>query len=445
MMQEVRPSDNRLAVSETIAVLRAAAEKHLLFYGRDFSDVIIARAAGAYMYDLDGRAILDFSSGQMCSTIGHNHPAIASALRRSAEEVIHLDSTKLSPSVIALAQELCAQLPRQLQRVMFLNTGSESNEAAIRLAKLHTGRFEISALGGSWHGMTAGSQSSTYASGRHGYGPALPGTFSLPAPNAFRCPIRHCADRCDSTCLEVGFELFDGWSVGAGAAVIAEPVQSANGIIVPPEGYLRRLKELCSARGMLLIFDEAQTGLGRVGSNFAFETEDVVPDILTLSKTLGAGVPLAATVTSDVINADARAKRFSFYTSHVSDPMPAEVGLAVLRLIVSEKLAVRANEIGKYLFDGLLELKQRYEVIGDVRGRGLLIGVELVEDRRFRKPAHTLMQLATDRCLQLGLNINKAGGPNAVWRIAPPLTIEKSDIDSALSILDTALGQCGAR
>jgi 2,2-dialkylglycine decarboxylase (pyruvate) len=423
----------------------AKARKHLLFYGRDFSDIVIARALGSYMYDTAGRAILDFSSGQMCATVGHNHPVIRAALQKSAAEVIHLDSTKLAPPVMELAQELCDLLPPQLQRVMFLNTGSESNEAAIRLAKLHTGKFEVAALNGSWHGMTAGSQSSTYASGRRGYGPSAPGSFALPAPNAFRCPIRHCRDKCDETCLEVGFELFDGWSVGEGAAVIVEPIQSANGIIVPPEGYLKRMKQYCAARGIMLIFDEAQTGLGRVGTNFAFESQEVVPDFLTLSKTLGAGVPLSAVVTSPEIAADGQAKKFSFFTSHVSDPMPAEVGLAVVRLIVNDQLAARAQELGVYLMSALEELKQRYEVIGDVRGRGLLVGIELVEDRHSRNPAHTLMQRVTDRCLQLGLNINKAGGPYAVWRVAPPLTIEKAEIDSAIGILDQALSECGAR
>jgi 2,2-dialkylglycine decarboxylase (pyruvate) len=425
--------------------LRAAARDHLLFYGREFSDVIVAHASGAYMYDTGGRAILDFSSGQMCATVGHNHPVIKAALQKSADEVIHLDSTKLAPSVIALAVELCRMLPPQLQQVMFLNTGSESNEAAIRLAKLHTGRFEIVALNGSWHGMTAGSQSSTYASARRGYGPAVPGTFVLPPPNAFRCPIRHCRDKCDATCLDVGFELFDGWSVGEGAAVIVEPIQSANGMIVPPEGYLKRLKQHCAARGMLLVFDEAQTGLGRVGTNFAFESEEVVPDFLTLSKTLGAGVPLSAVVTSPEIGTDARAKEYSFYTSHVSDPMPAEVGLAVVRLILTEQLAERAKQLGNHLQARLDELKQRHEVVGDVRGRGLLIGVELVEDRQSRRPAHELMQRVTVRCLELGLNVNRAGGPHAVWRIAPPLTIEKHELDSGVAILDEALSDCTAR
>jgi len=426
-----RASPPAILAPERVDKLRAAARKHLLFYGRELSDVIVARAEGAYFYDSSGRAILDFSSGQMCATIGHNHPAIRGALNRAANDVVHLDSTKLCPAVIDLAEELCAMLPPALQRVMFLNTGSESNEAAIRLAKLHTGGFEVCGLHGSWHGMAGASQASTYAAGRRGHGPSIPGTFALPPPSAFHCPVRHCRDRCDATCLEVGFEQFDSASVGAGAAVIVEPIQSANGVIVP--------------RGMLLIFDEAQTGLGRVGAHFAFESEDVIPDILTLSKTLGGGVPLAATVTSDAIDADARTKGFNFYTSHVSDPMPAEVGLAVVRVIQAEQLAERAAERGRYLMAGLAELQRRYEAIGDLRGRGLLIGVELVTDRQSRRPAHELLRRVTQRCFELGLNINKAGGTNTVWRIAPPLTIERSEIDTALSILDTAMAECDAR
>jgi len=437
---------NPLAViaPERVDQLRAIARDHLLFYGRELSDVIIARAAGAYIYDTSGRAILDFSSGQMCATIGHNHPAVQAALNRSARDVVHLDSTKLCPAVIELAEELCAILPPALQRAMFLSTGSESNEAAIRLAKLHTGGFEVCALHGSWHGMAGAAQASTYAAGRRGHGPAAPGVFALPPPSAFHCPIRHCRDRCDATCLAVGFEQFDGASVGAGAAVIVEPIQSANGVIVPPPGYLRRLKEYCVARGMLLIFDEAQTGLGRVGTNFAFEAEAVTPDIVTLSKTLGGGVPLSATVTSDAIHTDAHTKGFNFYTSHVSDPMPAEVGLAIVRVIQAEHLAERAAAQGSYLMAGLAELQRRYESIGDLRGRGLLIGVELVTDRTSRVPAHDLMRRVTQRCLALGLNINKAGGPNAVWRLAPPLTIEHAEIDTALGILDQAMTECGA-
>lgn len=424
--------------------LRRAAEEHLLFYGRPFSDLIVERASGAHIFDDTGRAILDFSSGQMCATLGHNHPEIVAAIERACRGAIHLDSTKLSPAVIELAEELTALLPDTLSKAIFLNTGAESNEAALRLAKIASGRFEVAALAGSWHGMTAGASAATYASGRRGYGPTVPGTFALPSPNPFRCPIRHCRETCDKTCLEVGFDMFDGWSVGAAAAVIAEPIQSAGGIVVPPDGWHARLRELATERGMLLIFDEAQTGLGRTGSTFAFEDVGVTPDILTLSKTLGAGVPLSAAVTGDEIAETARERGFGFYTSHVSDPLPAEVGLAVVRLLVSDKLAERARVLGARLRSGLDELKQRYEAVGDVRGRGLLLGLELVEDRHDRRPALDLIARATRRALELGLNVNRAGGPLAVWRIAPPLTIEPDDLDKGLEIMDRALRESGA-
>jgi 2,2-dialkylglycine decarboxylase (pyruvate) len=431
-------------MAERDAKLKQSAAEHLLFYGREFADLMVERAEGSYIYDSDGRAILDFSSGQMCATIGHNHPVIVEAIQRACGRAIHLDSTKLSPVVVELAEELSRLLPPNLQQMMFLNTGAESNEAALRLAKLHTGKFEVVGLNGSWHGMTSGAQSSTYASNRQGYGPSLPGSFALPPPNAFRCPVRHCKDKCDATCLDVGFELYDGWTSGAGAAVIVEPVLSAGGIIVPPDGYFARLRAQCDARGLVLVFDEAQTGLGRVGSNFAFKTEGMAPDILTLSKTLGGGVPLAAMVTGGAIARSAREKRFGFYTSHVSDPMPAEVGLAIVKLIVAERLAERAARMGAYLTERLRTLQQRFEAIGDVRGRGLLIGVELVEDRHARRPAIDLIGRVTDRCLALGLNINKAGGSNAVWRVAPPLTVTESELDRGVDLLETAMSDCGA-
>ena len=207
---------------------------------------------------------------------------------------------------------------------------------------------------------------------------------------------------------------------------------------MPPAGYMRRLRELCDERSILLIFDEVQTGLGRVGANFAFEIEGVVPDILSLSKTLGAGVPLSATVTSRDIADTTRAKGFSHYTSHASDPFTAEVGLAVVRTLVADQLAARADDIGQYLMSGLKELQGRHEPIGDVRGRGLLLGVEIVSDRETRAPDKALLGRLSQRCFELGLNVNRVGGSLAVWRIAPPLTIEKAEVDLALEILDEA-------
>jgi len=413
-------------------------DQHLLHYGRDFSTELIVRAKGSYIYTEDGREILDFSSGQMCTTIGHNHPKIIEAMARAGQTVIHLDSTMISPDVIALANRLCELLPEPLGKVQLLNTGGEANEAALRLAKITTGRFEIIGMAGSWHGTTTGAASTTYAHGRKKYGPVMPGSLAIPSPNCYRCPIRHCANQCDMTCLDVGFEMIDATSVGEEAAVIVEPIQSAGGIIVPPQGYMGRLKKLCDERGILLVFDEAQTGLGRVGTLFGFNREGIVPDILTLSKTLGGGLPLSAVIASDAVAEEARKKGFSHYTSHASDPFTATVGLAVVEVILAEKLTERAAMIGEYLKDCLCNLQRHHQAIGDIRGRGLLIGVEIVANRITKEPDHALIEKLSKRCHQLGLNINRVGGQHSVWRLAPPLTISKDEIDQAIGIMDRA-------
>ena len=441
-----RAAQQAAGPGEGVRAARAAAPEHasLIRYGGAFAQLVVERAAGSWLETEDGRRILDFTSGQMCATLGHGHPAIVEAIQRASGQVVHLFSGFLARDVIELARELMAMLPEPLTRAMFLSTGGEANEAALRLAKLHTGGHEVLAFAGSWHGMTAGAGSSTYSAGRRGYGPALPGTMALPTPNPYRCPIAHCRDRCDLTCLEAGIALTDAQSVGAPAAAIVEPVLSAGGIVPLPDGYLARLKRHCEQRGMLLIIDEAQTALGRVGSMFAFEQHDVVPDLITLSKTLGGGLPLSATITTDEIESDAFAKGFLHFTSHVSDPLPAAVGRAVLSTVIAEDLALRAINIGARLRAGLEELQDRHEAIGDVRGTGLLLGLDLVRDRGTREPDERYGTAVTGRCLELGLSINivKFAGLGSVLRIAPPLTVSSGEIDLGLQILDQALTDC---
>lgn len=352
-------------------------------------------------------------------------------------------SGMIPETVVKLAKELTEWLPAPLRKSLFLNTGSESNEAALRIAKLTTGGYEIIALGGSWHGTTGGSAAATFASDRKGYGPKIPGNHVLPEPNAYHCPIEHCRDRCDMSCLRVGLKMFDMATDGAPAAIIAEPIISAGGVIVPPEGYFESLRGAANDRGMLLIFDEAQTAFGRVGAEFAATKLRVTPDIATVSKTFGGGLPLAATITSPDIEEEAHRAGFTFYTSHVSDPLPAAAGLAVLETIRNEDLISRASKMGEYLSQALQELQQRHEVIGDVRGEGLLLGVELVKDRQSREPFHALGAKTTQRCYELGLsmNIRRRSERGSVWRIAPPLTVTAHEIDCAISILDQALSE----
>ncbi|CDX30573.1 2,2-dialkylglycine decarboxylase [Mesorhizobium sp. ORS 3359] len=414
-----------------------AAQKHLIRYGGAFEPAIIERAAGSFVYDADDKPILDFTSGQMSALLGHSHPRIVSTVSRQVGQVAHLFSGMLSRPVVELAERLAALAPR-LDRVLLLSTGAESNEAAIRMAKLVTGKHEIVAFSKSWHGMTGVAASATYSAGRKGYGPAAVGSLAIPAPNSFRPRFKHADGSLDwQTELDDAFDLVDSQSTGNLAAFVAEPILSSGGILELPQGYLAALQQKCRERGMLLILDEAQTGIGRTGHMFAFQRDGVTPDILTLSKTIGAGLPLSAVMTTAEIEEEAHAKGFLFYTTHVSDPLPAAVGLAVLDVVEEEKLVERARSMGAKLFAGLSSLKQRYECVGDVRGRGLLLGVEIVKDRKERAPDHQLGAAIAAEAFRRGLSMNivKLPGMGGVFRIAPPLTISDEELDLGLKII----------
>ncbi|HUA76432.1 MAG TPA: aspartate aminotransferase family protein, partial [Acetobacteraceae bacterium] len=355
-------------MSEREASFRARAERHMLRYGGHFVLFVPVRAAGSFLYDEAGRKVLDFTSGQMSAILGHAHPEISEAMAKASLTLDHLFSSMLSAPVVDLAEALARHVPG-LPKVMLLSTGGEANEAAIKIAKLVTGGWEVVGFAQSWHGMTGGAAAATYKAGRRGYGPAAAGSFAIPAPLPFRPRFAGVDWRAE---LDDSFDLIDRQSTGNLAAFIAEPILSSGGIIELPEGYLGALKRKCAERGMKLILDEAQTGLGRTGAMFAFEREGITPDILVLSKTLGAGLPLSAVMTSEAISDACDARDFLFYTTHANDPLPAAVGLKVLEIVVRDGLAARAEAMGARLAVGLQALKERYAWIGDVRGRGLL-------------------------------------------------------------------------
>ncbi|MCJ2060379.1 aspartate aminotransferase family protein [Methylobacterium sp. J-048] len=417
------------------------ARRHLVRYGGTFAPVIIERAQGSFVYDADGRGILDFTSGQMSAILGHGHPEIAAVVAHHAANLDHLFSGMLTRPVVDLATELARLAPGGLERSMLLTTGGEANEAALRMAKLATGGWEVVSFAQSWHGMTAGAAAATYSAGRKGYGPAAIGSFAIPVPNAYRPAFVADGAGDWQAELDYAFALIDQQSTGNLAAFLAEPILSSGGIIELPLGYLAALKRKCVERGMLLILDEAQTGIGRTGLMFACERDGVAPDILTLSKTLGAGLPLSALVTTAEIEQTCHARGFLFYTTHVSDPLPAAVGLKVLEIVQRDGLAARAAEAGEKLSARLRALQQRFACIGDLRGRGLLQGMEIVADRRTKVPAPELGDAITRRCLDLGLSMNivQLPGMGGVFRIAPPLTVSDAEIDLGVDILERAL------
>jgi 2,2-dialkylglycine decarboxylase (pyruvate) len=379
--------------------------------------------------------MLDFTSGQMSSILGHSHPEVLATIREAAGRLDHLFSAMISEPVVGLAEKLAEQVP-QLPKSMFLSTGGEANEAAIKLAKTVTGKWEIVTFTKSYHGVTAGSAAATFKIGRTGVGPLAPGYYAIPAPNAYKPRFPGVDWRRE---LDDAFEQVDAQCTGNLAAFIGEPILSSGGVIDLPPGYLAALKAHCERRSMLLILDEAQTGLGRTGTMFAHQRDEVVPDIMTLSKTLGAGMALSAVMTSDKVAAAADERHYFFYTTHVNDPLPAAVGLKVLEIVLRDRLTERAREMGERLGTGLLRLKQRYPCIGDVRGRGLLRGLEFTNVGP--RDATSISNAVTEAAMDIGLaaNIVRSGTSGGTMRIAPPLIVKDEELDEGLALLDRAI------
>ncbi|KAI3332820.1 pyridoxal phosphate-dependent transferase [Ustulina deusta] len=421
----------------------AKADKYLMSTGVPYSPAIVTKAVGTRLYDQNGREILDFTSGQMSSLLGHSHPEIVEVVRKNIAELDHLLSNMITHPVVALAERLARFLPAPLEKSFFLNTGSETTEAALKMAKVFTGKFEIVAFSASYHGLTQGSGSATYSAGRKNGGPPTPGMLAFPAPYAYRSPFRKPDGSYDwETELEFGWSMIDRQSVGSLAAFIMEPILSTGGILVPPKGYLKRMVEECRKRDMLVIMDEAQTGVGRTGKMFAFEDDDVVPDILCLSKTLGCGLPLGSVSTTPEIAHGLAQSGFLWLTTHLNDPLTAVVGDKVLEIVERDNIAQRAEERGEQLRAGLEDLRRKYWCIGDVRGRGLLQGIEIIADAETKAPGPDLGELISNKALELGLSCNVVNlpGMGGVFRLAPPVTVTEDEISKGLRILDEAFG-----
>lgn len=426
------------------SILQEIAATRLINYGTKFEKDIIVRSSGLYVYNAAGHKFLDWTSGQMSCLIGHGHPEVVRTIADHAANLDHLFSGMLSPPVLKLAERLTSVLPEGLDKAFFLSTGGESNEAAIKMAKIYTGKFEVVGLGASWHGVTAQALGTQYHFGRKGQGPLMPGMHMLPPPNAYRSIFRNPDGTYDwEKELDYGWELIDRASCGSLAACIVECIQSSAGMHVLPTGYLKALKKHCEKRGMLLIVDEAQTGVGRCGDLFAsVNYDDVIPDILTLSKTLGNGIALSAVVTSNEIERVCTERDYCFYTTHVNDPLPAAVGDKVLEIVLRDNLVENSRQRGNQLKDGLLKLQERYGCIGDVRGRGLMCGIEIVADRETKASAVSLARRVADRMYALGLwaNLSSHSSFGGVFRIAPPIVITEQEVEEGLKIMEEAFG-----
>ena len=440
-----KPRIGTRQTSQATKKLLDLAKKNSFRHAGSIPLPVLKKGKGSVVVDTDGNQYIDISSGQMAVTVGHNHPKVVEAIKKSADKLIHINHSLHSEESITLASRLAEFLPNPLKKVLLLNTGSEANEAGIKVAKMHTGNYGVVSIVGGYHGHTAGALSVTFRgkqNAHRGFGPNMPGSMAIPIPYCYRCPLKLTFPSCDFACANVGFDLVDAQSVQTPAVFLGEPIMSSAGIIEPPQGYFQHVKHLCRQRGILFMLDESQTGLGRLGTMFAFEDDGAQPDLLVLSKTMGGGVPVSALVTTDVIESDVVEKGFFMRTSHMGDPLTAAAGLAVLDIIEQEHLVEQAKIKGQYLKNKLLELKEMHPIIGDVRGRGLLQGIEFVKDPISKEPAVLEAELITAKCLEMGLLIDAPGGAKkgqALWRIAPPITIGYNEIDSAVDIIDEAI------
>lgn len=402
------------------------------------SGPIFVRGSGSEVEDINGKTYLDFNSGQMCAWLGHNHPSITEAVADACATLIHAHSSYYNDKEIELAERLGNLLPDPLQKSMFLQSGADANEAAINIARKYTGGFEIVSPHTSFHGMSDTTRSLTFAGWHRGYGPPQPGMMAMLAPYCYRCPINLEPETCELACLDASFELIDAQTTSRPAAVLTEPIFSAGGVIEPPNGWLPELKRRCEERSMLLILDEEQTGLGKTGDTFAFEQEQVVPDIITLAKHFGGGICISSVTTSAEIEEQVVADEFIVTHSHSNDPLACAAGTATLEVLEREDLAGKARRLGGYFTSKLNDLAARIEIIGDIRGRGLLQGIELVRDRRSKEPATTEGLAVAERCLQDGLifSVRREG---SVLRFVPPASTTEEQIDRAIDILANAL------
>ncbi|MCD6480251.1 aminotransferase class III-fold pyridoxal phosphate-dependent enzyme [Candidatus Bathyarchaeota archaeon] len=402
---------------------------------------LAAEAGGIWIRDPDGNIFLDFISSRCVVNIGHRHPRVMEALRRQMDRVTHgwvEERHKLD-------RELARITPGRFEkRVYYALTGSAANDCALKLARWATGRPYVIAFAGAFHGMTYGALSlSSYKTWMiRGFGPNLPGVYHMPYPNCYRCPFGLEHPDCDLRCLhyieDYAFKSY--LPPDEVAAVFIEPIAGDAGWIVPPDGYLQGLKELCERYGILLVAEEVQTGFGRTGRWFACEHWGVEPDIIILGKALGGGVPLSAVVARAELH-ERDGEYFRHGHTFNAFPLGCAAALANIEVIEEEGLIERAERLGAYLMNRLRDMMERHCSIGDVRGKGLLIGVEIVGDKASKRPDVEAADRICAEAFKRGLYIIRMGSyGTGVLRVAPPLVITREQLDEALRILDESVG-----
>jgi len=402
-----------------------------------YSGLAMARGRGATLWDEDGNEDIDFIAGIAVGSIGHCHPHYVEALKRQAER---LTFGSFTTETRARFLELMASItPEGLTRIQLFSGGAEAVEAGLRLAKAATGRQEVVGFWGGFHGKTGGVLGLLGSDFKHHQGPFLPGQYSTPYADCYRCPLKLRYPDCGIACAEYVRDVIRYQTAGEIAAIIVEPIQGTAGNVIPPDGFLRAIQSVARDHGALFFADEMITGFGRTGSMWGTDHDGVVPDIMTVGKGVGGGFPLAGVVSTDKLTSSKPWSNPSFSSSsYGGNPLASAAGLAALEIILKEDLVEHSNRVGAVMLTELHRLKEKYRTVGEVRGRGLLLGIELVEDRQSRKPLdRAITRDLYLECLRRGL-VAMTYAPTI--RLNPPLVITEQAARAGLAILDDALG-----
>jgi len=402
-----------------------------------YSGLAMARGQGSRLFDEDGNSYVDFIAGIAVGSVGHCHPHYVARLKEQAEK---LTFGSFTTEVRAKFLELLAGVtPPGLTRIQLFSGGSEAVEAAFRLAKSATKKFEFVGYTGAFHGKTGGVLPLLWGDFKNGLGPFAPGCYSAPYAYCYRCPLSLTYPDCGIACAEKTRDVIRDQTSGAIAAVIVEPIQGTAGNVIPPPGFLSAIRDIAREQGALFIADEMITGFGRTGRMWGIDHDGVVPDIMTLGKGVGGGFPLSAVASTDELTKKPPFSNPSgSSSSYGGNPLAAAAGLASLEIITRENLVENSERVGRAMLARLLQMQERHRVIGDVRGKGLLLGLELVEDRETKKlVSKEKTKSLFQECLRRGL---VAMSYTPIIRINPPLNIDEATALEGLEILDEAIG-----
>jgi len=432
-------------LSETTEVVETYKKHVITNCVSKLEPVVVSRASGATITDTEGKEYVDCFSGISVVNTGHSNPKVIEAAKKQLDNYTHACAyVYYSEPVAKLAEKLARIAPSGLQKTFFSNSGAEAVECGLKLARKFTKKHEIIALMRSFHGRTLGTLSVTGQAGRRSYsmGPYLGSIAFAPTPYCYRCPLGLEFPKCGIECAKMIEDVVRYATSGDVAAFIAEPILGEGGIIVPPEDYFKEAKKILDKYGILFIADEVQTGFTRTGKLFGIEHYNVIPDIMCFAKAIANGLPLGAcTARTDIADSFQPGDHLSTFGGN---PVCCAAALANIEFIQEEDLPKRATESGRYVMHRLEELKSKHKLIGDVRGKGLMIGLELVKNRESKDPASSETAKVRALCRDKGVLIGSGGVLGNVLRIQPPLVISQSQLDIAIDAVDQSLKEVEA-